>query len=107
MSEEPDIVEQAQQEIMRRGTCQCPRCGRLHHKSHNMPTRLGGDLSHYDWCFLSRAFNAQHHTGSQWERINDWLKANIARRLEEEIPDKDTLGEDGDQSGSHAGSRHK
>lgn len=43
-------------------------------------TRRKSDLSHDDWCRLSRAFNQA--ADLRWEqdvRINDWLKRHIAK----------------------------
>lgn len=43
-----DIIEGAQQRLMEQGICECPRCGRLHHKSANNPPQAiaGPSLLH-------------------------------------------------------------
>lgn len=38
-SQDTDFIEFAQQGLMERGTCECPLCGRLHHKLANDPPR--------------------------------------------------------------------
>lgn len=60
--------------------CQCPRCGRLHKASHVLPSRLGGDLNHRQYCRLSRVFNrsADLGLGTPDLDINEWLKHKIA-----------------------------
>ena len=54
--------------------CECPFCGRLHHKLANPPWKI----SHDDVCALSRAFNGVANLGvAQDQRINEWLKKLI------------------------------
>lgn len=59
-----------------REMCECPRCGKSHWKLGTPP----GALSHDDFCRLSRVFNAGANAaaGTQDDRINDWLKRQIA-----------------------------
>ena len=40
-----DILEGAQQRLMEQGTCECPRCGRLHHKLANKPPQAIAGVS--------------------------------------------------------------
>lgn len=60
--------------------CQCPTCGRLHKRSHRLPASLGGELSHRQYCRLSRVFNrsAELGIGTPDYDINEWLKLKIA-----------------------------
>lgn len=38
-----DLIEGAQQRLMEQCTCECPRCGRLHHKlANNPPQAIAG-----------------------------------------------------------------
>ena len=44
-------------------------------------TRRANDLSHADFCYLSRLFNERANlTWPRDQRINEWLKRGIARR---------------------------
>lgn len=66
--------------------CQCPRCGRLHKRSHLLPATLGGELNHQQYCRLSRVLNksAEMGLGTPDHLINEWLTRKIADAHERE-----------------------
>lgn len=46
MTDDDDIIERAQQTLMEQGICECPQCGRLHHKLANRPpVTIAGSFS--------------------------------------------------------------
>jgi hypothetical protein len=60
--------------------CECPRCGRNHHKLGTPPWAL----SHDDMCRLSRVFgDTAYMSGTQDWRINEWLKRQITALQEQ------------------------
>lgn len=61
--------------------CYCPKCGRSHRRLEfgRPPPNISGELSHDDYCHLSRLFNHAANLGlGQDQRINRWLQVKIA-----------------------------
>lgn len=69
-----DIIEAAQQKIMSDGTCQCPRCGRLHHKLDfgKPPAAISGEFA---WC-IERG-DSQPAAPTYWAGPDRWSQDNI------------------------------
>jgi hypothetical protein len=80
-----DIPETAAERVAQEDAareCQCPKCGRLHHKlAASPPPEISNYISHADLCRLSRAFNASPSvdlaTTADY-RINRWLEKQIS-----------------------------
>jgi hypothetical protein len=56
--------------------CDCPRCGRLHHRLGVPPSAL----TKLEFQRLSRAFNETANLAKRQDhKINEWLKTQIAQ----------------------------